>query len=219
MIGSDRIPGEKEIADDSPRPGDGEVSAANARLPKGFRKAGLGSKFSGGSNFHEMYGRNNNYRSGLDDRKMKTPLPAQFFKDLKTVHNIKRVITLNADHNPGTVKAARDAGMEVLYVPTGKGRTPGGVETLDMDAGEWSQVKAMLDEGDTLIHCTHGADRTGATVGRYYIENEKWDFDRAFEDAQLYKSGKFYDSMKRFISHGVEGETSVNPEDKDETVR
>ena len=43
--------------------------------------------------------------------------------------------------------------------------------------------------------------------------------DTAFEDAQRYKSGRFYDSMKRFISHGVEGETSVNPEDKDETVR
>ena len=94
--------------DDSPRPSADEVSAANARLPKGFRKEGLGSKFAGGNNFHMMHGENNNYRGGLDDGKKAKGFQGrdmtQFFKDLKTVHGIRNVITLNSDHPPGTVQ-------------------------------------------------------------------------------------------------------------------
>ena len=44
------------------------------------------------------------------------------------------------------------------------------------------KVQAILNQGNTLIHCSHGADRTGGQVGRFlkdtdkYSDQELWDY-------------------------------------------
>jgi hypothetical protein len=35
------------------------------------------------------------------------------------------------------------------------------------EAGSWRRVRQLLEEGDVLLHCTHGVDRTGAVVARW----------------------------------------------------
>ena len=65
------------------------------------------------------------------------------------------------------------------------------------------KIKSKLKSGNCLIHCTHGADRTGAVIGRYYIDFLKWDVERAITDAKKYKAaGKLPASVIRFIKEG-----------------
>ena len=185
-------------------------------------KGKLGKDKARGSNFHILKDGKNNYRGAIDERKMS--VNADFFRELRDVYGIESLVALNHDHNPGTVRAATEAFGKgnVLYVPTGKGAVRVGgksIETLDVDASEWNDIKDMLNKGNTLIHCTHGADRTGATVGRYYVEELGWDVETALKDAYLYKGGgkpHFYRSMRRFIEKGLEGKSAGSG--KDETV-
>jgi len=53
---------------------------------------------------------------------------------------------------------AADLGINYLFFPLG-GRGP--------QAQQWSEIKSALIQGHTLIHCTAGVDRTGATVARW----------------------------------------------------
>jgi protein tyrosine phosphatase len=32
---------------------------------------------------------------------------------------------------------------------------------------DWQRIQGYLKSGDTLVHCTHGVDRTGAVVGKW----------------------------------------------------
>jgi hypothetical protein len=196
--------------------------AADDRLPEGFKTEDVGTVSAGKHNFHQLRDGKNNFRGGLDERDFVKHNPGfvvtpQFFRDLKTVHGIENIITLNSDRNPGSVRHGRAAGLNVLNLPTGGGRTPDGRGTLDMDEEEWSRVKSMLESGNTFIHCTHGADRTGATVGRYYVESLGWNPDQALDDANVYKSGPFMKNMERFIRHGVESK-STRRDKEDSTV-
>jgi len=175
-----------------------------------------------GINFHKLKDNNNNYRAGIDSRKMS--VTKDFFDQLNKDYGITNVITLNADHNPGTIKAAQKADMNTLEAYTGVGEVSINdkkIQTLNMNQDKWNEIKSMLDAGNTLIHCTHGADRTGATVARWYIENGNMNVEESLDDAYEYKGGGekyFYDSMKRFITNGVEGKTSKST-GKDSTVR
>ena len=120
--------------------------------------AGLEGKYKArGINFHKLKDGNNNYRAGIDSRKM--TISKEFFDQLNKDFGITNVITLNADHNPGTVKAAQEAGMNTLEAYTGVGVViinGKEIKTLDMEQNTWNEIKSMLDAGDTLIHCTHG---------------------------------------------------------------
>ena len=174
-------------------------------------------------NFHKLKDRKNNYRAGINNAKKTRPgypYSKEFFEGLSEDFGIENVITLNRDHNPGTIKSAKAAGLNTLEAYTGVGvvNVEGKeIETLDMDKDTWNKIYSMLDKGNTLIHCTHGADRTGATVARWYIESGKMTVDEALRDAYQYKGGGeryFYDSMKRFITHGVEGGTSKSKDDE-----
>jgi hypothetical protein len=37
-------------------------------------------------------------------------------------------------------------------------------------AQEWETMRNLLAEGNTLVHCTHGVDRTGAAIARWRLE-------------------------------------------------
>jgi hypothetical protein len=61
---------------------------------------------------------------------------------------------------------------------------------------------AVLDKGNTLIHCAHGADRTGGIVGGYlktrgYMTNldELWNYTTQYNGwMRMIRNGKFFGS-------------------------
>ncbi len=46
----------------------------------------------------------------------------------------------------------------------------------------------ILDEGNTLIHCRNGADRTGYIVAEWLQQNQNWDKDKLWEYTTQYNS-------------------------------
>ncbi len=58
----------------------------------------------------------------------------------------------------------RSAGIEHLYVPMSWHNVP--------SKEEWAKIKGVL-RGTVYVHCKWGADRTGAVIAKYLIE-EKW---------------------------------------------
>jgi len=117
---------------------------------------------------------NNNYRSGKI-------VSFEQLKMLKKKYGIKRIVNLAKDSmsdqqddrfncgghgdNSCEPKWAKELGLE--YFPSYIGSSPPSPE-------RWEKIKSMLIQGDTLIHCTHGVDRTGSVGGawRKLIEPE-----------------------------------------------
>ena len=118
----------------------------------------------------------NNYRSARPFASEK------LFKMFKARYGIERVITLDArKYKKGTkaqlgdvVKAVEDSGLEKLYVPLG---------SQPPDDEQWNEIKEFLSQGNTLVHCTHGVDRTGAIVAGWQIENYGKDKNTVFNEA------------------------------------
>ena len=105
-------------------------------------------------NFHRIIGDSkNNYRSALPPKK------AEFFRYLKEKHGIENIINLRQDAGEG--KHVAEAGLNYLNIHlTSKPPKP----------GDYEKIKSLLNQGNSLIHCTHGADRTGAVIARWQIE-------------------------------------------------
>jgi len=134
-------------------------------------------------NFHKLIkGGKNNYRSGMKPKHVNAS--PEFFKSLQKDYGIDTVITLNADNSGKSASNnAKAAGMNVMYAPASDG---GG--SLNMQNFSFDDIVKQLDKGNTLIHCTHGADRTGAVVGRYYVR-KGMSKENALKNAYKYKSG------------------------------
>ena len=142
--------------------------------PKGWcLEGGEGKK----SRFMKIkYDNLNNYRSARPFASVK------LFDMFRTLYGIERVITLDArKYKKGTkaqlgdvVKAVEDSGLEKLYVPLGS-NSP--------DDEQWNGIKEFLSQGNTLVHCTHGVDRTGAIVAGWQIENYGKDKNTVFNEA------------------------------------
>jgi hypothetical protein len=155
----------------------------------------LGKKRKGGENFHALKDGLNNYRGGI---KPKHTTPSkEFFEELQSEYGIERIITLN-----GSAKwvgpLVKSAGLEWIYEPLSDSRG-----TLNLGSSGWSKIKNGLKKGNALIHCTHGADRTGATVGRWYVEKDIMSVSKAKDDAFAYNGKtKNLDSVDKFIEQG-----------------
>jgi len=112
----------------------------------------------------------NNYRSGQ--------ITAQKLPEIIKKYGIKQIIRMNADggdawnktYHPKTDRATEKAicqklGCNYIFINTHKGYVPGKGYTQSL-----SEISALLDKGNVLIHCAHGADRTGGMVGGYLLK-------------------------------------------------
>jgi protein tyrosine/serine phosphatase len=55
-----------------------------------------------------------------------------------------------------------------------------------------------------LVHCTHGADRTGIAVAMHRILDEGWTVEAACEEMDKYGFKKMLGFWKKFISEVAE---------------
>jgi protein tyrosine phosphatase (PTP) superfamily phosphohydrolase (DUF442 family) len=65
----------------------------------------------------------------------------------------------------------KKAGMKRLHIPMSSSKVP--------TEAEWKQTKELM-EGKVYIHCKWGADRTGAVIARYLIEEKGYSTREAF---------------------------------------
>jgi protein tyrosine/serine phosphatase len=139
----------------------------------------------------------NNYRSGQIP---KTKL-AEFIKK----YNIKQIIRFNGDgldsrkrtSDPTTSiaeekKICNDNGCKFIQISAHKGYKPDEGYTVSRD-----EVIKIAKKGNTLIHCLHGADRTGAMVGGYLKMTGK-----LTDPAKLWKYTTKYNGWRRMIKAG-----------------
>jgi|694.fasta_scaffold15858_18 hypothetical protein len=132
-------------------------------LEKGADPEKLDPKISKEFNFHLIPdGKETNYRSAQ--------LPMKHMKNMYIKYGIKRVIRLNGD--------GKDAKHHMLN----KAVTIEEEKALCKEIGcefhklssvkDQAKVNELLSKGNTLIHCAHGADRTGGNVGGYLYDTK-----------------------------------------------
>jgi len=122
-----------------------------------------------GTNFNEVYG-NNNYRSA------QVPEEKEFFEFLNNKYRIKNIVNLREDSLEER-KAVSDAGLNYLNIH---------LTSKPPSDSDWQKIKALLEEGNTLVHCQHGADRTGAVVARWEVESDHKTPRQAYNDSLKY---------------------------------
>jgi tyrosine-protein phosphatase SIW14 len=108
------------------------------------------------------------------------PTTAEGWAYLKSL-GIRRVVKLNFE-SEGSDDSAREAGMEVRYLPI----QPEGSLASILDAPDPTHidgaVAALSEGGGVLVHCEHGNDRTGLVVGAYRVKHDGWTKGRAFRE-------------------------------------
>jgi hypothetical protein len=153
-------------------------------------------------NFHLIPDGKNNYRS------------AQFTMDVYPSiikkYGIKHIVRMNGDGGdskhqsnfPETrrseeEKMCKDLGCTYTFVNAHEGYKDGSGYV-----GSYNKIAPVLKKGNTLIHCTHGADRTGGVVASYLQRNgyqkdkdKLWQYTTNFNSWNSYiKRGKFFGS-------------------------
>jgi len=123
-------------------------------------------------------GGSRNYRSakpGKNSGRGKTPPDKAILQHLKDKWGIKRIIDLTNDSREKAL--ASDLGLQYISSDGGYSQP---------SSGTWERMKSFLSQGNTLVHCTYGADRTGAYVARAKIEIDGIAHTVALEDAKRY---------------------------------
>jgi hypothetical protein len=158
-------------------------------------KPAAGTELKRTSNFMRIkHDTLNNYRAAQmsNDR--------NFFRFLKKEHKIERIISL------AQLSKSRNGNGKTHGFPTRFGKGDDGrikvektmkreVEEAGLEyyhtflgtngpkSSAWAKIKEMMSKGNTLIHCTHGADRTGAVAGRWMVEKYGISCREAYKDA------------------------------------
>lgn len=153
-------------------------------------------------NFHLIPDGKCNYRSAQFTTK---ELPEIIKK-----YKIKRIVRLNGDGNDSKHKATYPEtpivaeksiceanGCTFTFYSSHQGYVPG--------KGYTDSIKVVSDnlkQGNTLIHCAHGADRTGGMVGAYLLnqgimrnKDAVWDYTTQYNGwKRMISNGKFFGS-------------------------
>ncbi|HEY3265384.1 MAG TPA: tyrosine-protein phosphatase [Armatimonadota bacterium] len=98
---------------------------------------------------------------------------------------------------PKTVRAEKAAaerlGLAWMNIPMGK------------EAPTRKQVDRLLaalakaPREPVFVHCQHGADRTGAMIGIYRVQVQKWPFDRAYAEMRRYGFKPYLTELKNAV--------------------
>tara|TARA_Y100001963_G_C6793075_1_gene456756 strand:+ start:390 stop:2330 length:1941 start_codon:yes stop_codon:yes gene_type:complete len=125
----------------------------------------LGDIVKSGCNFDSfIVGGTINFRSAKPGKKSPGRVASrEVLEHLRDKWGVKRIIDLTGDEKEKAL--AEDLGLGYI---TAKNVAK---NYSRPESGEWETMKSFMDEGGTLVHCTYGADRTGAVVARYKIEN------------------------------------------------
>jgi tyrosine-protein phosphatase SIW14 len=108
---------------------------------------------------------------------------------------VKTVIDLRREDEHSTAaeaQAVAAAGMIYVNVPM-----KGVVAPTNEQIGK---VLTLLDSKDPVfVHCKRGADRTGAVIACYRIGHDRWQRQRALEEAKSYGMGMVQLGLKHYI--------------------
>ena len=141
--------------------------------------------------FTKIPGGQNNYRSAQ--------ITANLLPSVIKKYGIKNIIRMNGDGHdskhkstyPETSKSTeericKENGCTYYYIDSHSGFKSGQGYTLSIQ-----KTNDILNKGNTLIHCAHGADRTGGMVGAYLKNNgymtdkdELWKYTTQFNGWQ-----------------------------------
>lgn len=119
------------------------------------------------------------------------------FKSLAAV-GVKTIIDLRGEggrsrEEESVVKAA---GMRYVSLPMrGLGAPP---------ADEMAKILALLDDpstGPVFLHCKRGADRTGTVVACYRIKHDRWDNQKALNEARSFGMSWVERAMQHYVLH------------------
>jgi Protein tyrosine/serine phosphatase len=97
---------------------------------------------------------------------------AQAFREYESF-GIKTVINLRANHSDK--KKLAQTGLKLIEVP---------IDTWSLDDGEVIAVLRHIrnEPGPILVHCQHGADRTGTIMAMYRIIFQGWSREEALDE-------------------------------------
>ncbi len=161
----------------------------SVQVPDRYASWEIGKEKMRGTNFDRIPGNKNNYRSARvpeDD--------PEFFALLKERYGVRAILNVR-ERDYGEGESVRAAGLEYISIPlTDKPPKP----------EEWEMIKKEFEKGGLLVHCTHGADRSGAVVARYRVEELDMPVEEAYDYALSYgfktwSSNRF---LKCFIENG-----------------
>ena len=113
-------------------------------------------------------------------------------KDVATLQTlgIKTVVSLRSFHSDTGI--FKDTGIKLQRI---------GINTWNINdtnvIAALRAIKAAEKEGPVLLHCMHGADRTGLVTAMYRILYQAWSKEKALEE--LMKGGYGYHSMWKNI--------------------
>ena len=103
---------------------------------------------------------------------------------------IKTVVSLRSFHDDS--KILKDTGIKMQRI---------GINTWNINdqniIAALRAIKAAEKDGPVLLHCMHGADRTGLVTAMYRILYQAWSKEKALEE--LVKGGYGYHSMWKNI--------------------
>lgn len=122
-------------------------------------------------NFHKIPQSNNNYRSA--------ELNSSNLKKVIENYNIKNIIRLNGD---GVDSAGLDGDSEKKICEQNSCKFYKLSATRNQD-----EINRLLNEGNTLVHCHYGADRTGGAVGAW-LKTKGWDTKKIWDYTTQYNN-------------------------------
>lgn len=146
-------------------------------------------------NLHAVPGENNNFRSAQ--------MPLDVFPNVCKENDITTILRLNFGGKDGR---HTDDQEEVSIEDEKKTCEENGILFLKMksdDLKDQEIINKFLSRGNCLVHCAHGADRTGGAIGGYlFIEKP---VDDLITTDQIWKYTTKYNNWNKILN--------VNPKD------
>lgn len=119
----------------------------------------------------------------------------QGFKSLAKI-GIRTVVDLRGGRELGgnEQKIVEAAGMHYVHVPFAGLAAPS-----DQQIATVFNVLNDPSAWPVFVHCRRGADRTGTVIACYRISHDRWDNNKALEEARLHGMSRIEHAMKEYI--------------------